>query len=140
MLDALITGKIHGTPARRTGPSGKPFTVCKVRAPLSDNDAIFVSVITFSVSVGDALLALGEGDAVSLTGSVVPKVWQPTGGQPKPALDMIASGILTVYQIDKKRKASRTAEQPSPMDPVRSMAHTSDASGIPLDLTGRAQQ
>lgn len=118
MIDALITGKIHGTPMRRTGSSGKPFTVCKVRAPLSDNEVIFVSVIAFSVSVGDALLALGEGDSVSLTGSIVPKVWQPTTGAPKPTLDMVASAILTIYHIDKRRKAV----QPDPQTPSRTDA------------------
>ena len=112
MIDALITGKIHGTPSRRTGPSGKPFAVCKVRAPLADNDAIFVSVITFSASAGNALLALTDGDSVSLAGSIVPKVWRPTNGEPKPAIDMVASAVLTLYQIDKKRKAAKPNEQP----------------------------
>lgn len=34
MIDALIAGKLRGKPQQRTGQSGKPFVVAKVRAPL----------------------------------------------------------------------------------------------------------
>ena len=32
MIDALIAGRLHGQPTARTGKSGKPFAVAKVRA------------------------------------------------------------------------------------------------------------
>lgn len=47
MIDALISGRPHGKPAQRTGPSGKPFVVAKVRTPLADGESTFVSVIAF---------------------------------------------------------------------------------------------
>lgn len=32
MMDALISGKLHGTALERTGKNGKPFTTAKVLA------------------------------------------------------------------------------------------------------------
>jgi hypothetical protein len=45
-------------------------------------------------------MALDAGDSVSLSGVLTPKVWQG-----KPALDLVAHGIITVYHVTRKRKA-----------------------------------
>lgn len=36
MIDALIAGRVYGTPAERTSKTGKPFAVAKVRAAAGD--------------------------------------------------------------------------------------------------------
>jgi hypothetical protein len=114
MIDALVAGKLQGKPARRIGKSGKPFVTAKVRAAAGDGEALFVSVITFSGSVGDALLALDDGDSVSLAGALTPKVWSPPNGEPRPALDMVAHAVLTAYHVTRKRQAvSGQAESPA---------------------------
>lgn len=106
MIDALISGRLHGKPVQRTGPSGKPFVVCKVRTPLADGETIFVNVICFDQAAGAALLALDDKDAVSMSGTMTPKVYTPREGEPRPALDMVAHAVLTTYQVTRKRKAS----------------------------------
>lgn len=111
MIDALIGGRLYGKPARRMGNSGKPFVTAKVRAAAGDGDALFVNVIAFSAGVGDALLALDDGDSVSISGALTPKVWTDRNGEAKPSLDMVAHGLLSAYHIKRKRQA--VAEQQS---------------------------
>jgi len=105
MIDALIGGKIYGKPVQRTGNSGKPFTVAKVRVAAGDGDMLFVSVIAFLESVGTALLALDDGDSVALSGALTPKVWTDKAGTAKPALDLVAHSITSAYHVTHKREA-----------------------------------
>ena len=51
------------------------------------------------------LLALGDGDSVSLSGALTPKVWTDRDGHARPALDLVAHGLLTSYHVTRKRKA-----------------------------------
>jgi single-stranded DNA-binding protein len=106
MIDALIAGKLYGKPTTRKGKSGKPFVACKVRAATGENETLFVNAIAFDEQVVAALLALDDGDSVSLTGPITPKVWTPpNGGEPRASLDMIVHGILTAYHARRKRQA-----------------------------------
>lgn len=115
MIDGLIAGKLYGIADTRTGRNGTPFTTAKVRAAAGDGEGMFVSVITFSTTVGDALMALGDGDSVALAGSLTPKVWTDRQGNTKPTLDMIAHQVLTAYHVTKKRKAvAPPSASPSP--------------------------
>lgn len=75
MIDGLIAGKVYGQPVQRTAKTGKPFAVAKVRVSAGDGEGVFVSVIAFDAAPCAALLALGEGDAVSMAGTLTPKVW-----------------------------------------------------------------
>lgn len=105
MIDGLIGGKLFGKAAKRTGQSGKAFTTAKVRTPTADGDSIFVNVITFSESVGAALLALDDGDSISLSGTLTVKVWTDKNGETRPALDMVAHAVMTTYHVTRKRQA-----------------------------------
>lgn len=105
MIDGLIGGKLHGKPAQRVGQSGKAFVTAKVRTPTANGDALFVNVIAFSESVGASLLALDDGDSVSISGALTPKAWTDRNGEVKPALDMVAHALLTTYHVTRKRQA-----------------------------------
>lgn len=111
MIDGLIGGKLHGKPVQRIGQSGKPFVTAKVRTPTTAGDTLFVNVITFSESVGTALLELDSGDSVSLSGALTPKVWTDSKGEARPVLDLVAHAITTVYHVTRKRQAARAAEE-----------------------------
>lgn len=106
MIEGLVSGKLHGRPEQRTGKSGKAFTVAKVRAAVAgDGEAVFVNVVAFSESAQAALLALGDGDAVALAGTLTPKAWTDREGTARPALDMVAAQVLTAYHVKRKREA-----------------------------------
>lgn len=110
MIEALIAGKLYGRAEQRTGKSGRPFTVAKVRAAVAEGEVLFVNVVAFSESASAALLALEDGDAVSLAGTLTPKVWTDREGNARPALDLVANAVLTAYQAKKKREAVAGAQ------------------------------
>ena len=105
MIDGLIAGKMFGKATERTGATGRPFVTAKVRAAVSDVEALFVNVIAFSDGAKAALLALDDGDSVALSGTLTPKVWTDRNGDAKPALDMVAHAVLTAYHVKRKRAA-----------------------------------
>lgn len=108
MIDGLIAGKLHGKPEQRTSKSGNAFVTCMVRVA-TEADPLFVSVIAFDKTACTALFALDAGDTVALSGSLTPKVYQPKDGSPaRPALDMVASAVLTPYHIKRKRQAAES--------------------------------
>jgi single-stranded DNA-binding protein len=115
MIEGLVSGKLYGRPEQRTGRSGKPFTVAKVRAAAGDGEGVFVNVLAFSESAQAALLALGDGDAVSLAGTLTPKAWTDREGTARPSLDLVAAQVLTAYGLKRKREAvAGSGEQRQP--------------------------
>lgn len=113
MIDALISGRIHGTPTQRTGQSGKAFVTAQVRATAGNGEPLFVSVIAFDEQPRAALLALGDGESVALSGALTPKVWTAKSGETRPSLDLVAHGVLSAYHVTRKRKASPKPGQPA---------------------------
>lgn len=108
MMEGLIAGKLQGKATERTSKAGKPYALAKVRAATGDGEALFVNVIAFDTGPCTALLALGDGDAVALAGTLTPKAWLDREGQPRAAVDMVASQVLTTYQVKRKREAVTT--------------------------------
>lgn len=120
MIDAILSGRIYGTPAEKTsGKTGKRFVTAKVRAAAGDGESLFVNVIAFDGSVCAGLMALSENDSVSLSGALTPKVWVDKNGQARPALDLVAHGLLTSYHVTRKRKAMQPADQDDAKAPRR---------------------
>ncbi len=115
MIDALIADRLHGKPVERTGPSSKPFAVCKVRTPLQDGETAFVSVIAFDPGVCRLLLAMDAGDSVALSGTLsgtlTPKVWTDLDGAAKPALGLVAHSLTTVYHVSRKLQSAREGSE-----------------------------
>lgn len=111
MIDAIVAGKLFGSPEAKTAKTGRAFTTAKVRAATAESESIFVNVIAFSDTAQAALQALGDGDAVSLAGTVTPKAWTDRNGNVRPALDMVAAQVMTAYTVTRKRRAMQPAEQ-----------------------------
>lgn len=70
MIEALISGKLHGKPTQRMSKAGKPYTTAKMRAATGADESHFVNVTAFSDSAQAALLALDDGDGVAVAGVV----------------------------------------------------------------------
>lgn len=102
-ITALITGRLVADPDRRTGGSGKPFTLAKVAAATDDGDAL-CSVIAFGTT-GEKLAALAKGDTVALTGKTKVNMWTGREGEPRAGLSMTAVHLLTAYHVKRKRHA-----------------------------------
>lgn len=102
MIDGLVSGRLVGVAEQREGKNATRFAVAKVRATAGDGDTVVVNVIAFSADTCAALLALDDGDAVALAGGLTPKVWSDKQGNNKPALDMVATRVLTAYPLDDR--------------------------------------
>jgi single-stranded DNA-binding protein len=111
MIDALVSGAMHGTAQACVATSGRPYFRCTVRVPVADGAALFVRVTAFSSTVGETLLALADGDSVALTGSLKPGAWVDRDGTARPNLDVVATQVLTVYSMRKRRAAVAAAGQ-----------------------------
>ena len=109
MIDALIAGRVHRKPAEHTAKNGKRFVTTKVRVSTRDGGAIFVNVICFEESAGGALLALGDGDSVALSGEATPGVWMAKDGTARPVLDLLAHAVISPFNVTRKRRAAMAA-------------------------------
>lgn len=113
MIEGLITGTLVGLAEQRQGKNDSTFVLAKVKATPGEGEPLIVNVIAFAAEACAALLALDEGDAVALSGALTPKVWTDKQGNTRPALDMVASQVLTVYHVDRKRAALGDTSQPT---------------------------
>ena len=118
MIDGLIAGKVYGKPLERTSKAGQPFAVAKVRAAAGDGESLFVNVIAFDAAPCAALLALGDGDSVAMSGTLTPKVWTDKDGNARPALDLVAHQVLSAYHVTRKRNAMQREQAVSGNAPV----------------------
>ncbi len=105
MIEGLVTGTLVGMAEQRQGKNDSAFVVAKVKAAPGDGESLIVNVIAFAPEACAALLTLDEGDTLALSGALTPKVWTDKQGNTRPALDMVASQVLTVYHVDRKRSA-----------------------------------
>ena len=105
MIEGLIAGTLVGLAEMRQGKNGTNFALAKVKATAGDGESLIVNVIAFATEASAALMALDDGDAIALTGALTPKVWTDKQGNTRPALDMIASNVLSVFQANQKRAA-----------------------------------
>lgn len=105
MIEALITGTLTSLAEQRQGKNDTTFVLAKVKAQPGEGEPLIVNVIAFAPEACAALLALDEGDTLALTGALTPKVWTDKQGNTRPALDLVASQVLTVYQVERKRAA-----------------------------------
>lgn len=105
MIEGLIAGTLVGLAETRQGKNDTSFALAKVKATAGDGESLMVNVIAFATEASAALMALDDGDAVALAGSLTPKVWTDKQGNTRPALDMVATQVLTVYHATQKRVA-----------------------------------
>lgn len=105
MIDGLIAGRLMGDASRRVDKMGRAYVVARVLARNKADEEHIVNVIVFDDAACAALLALADGDAIALSGSLTPKVWTDKQGNHRPSLDMIAVHVLSAYQVGHKQAA-----------------------------------
>jgi hypothetical protein len=96
MIEGLVAGHIWGEPEKRVGKNNSIFVLAKLRAPSTQPELVIVNVIAFDPATAKDLLALRDGDAATLAGSLLPKVWIDKQGVSRAALDMVATRLLTL--------------------------------------------
>lgn len=106
MIEGLIAGRLMGDASRRTDKMGRGFVVARVLARNKADEEFIVNVIAFDDAACAALLALADGEALSLSGSLTPKVWTDKQGICRPSLDLVAAQVLTAYPQGPKPLAT----------------------------------
>lgn len=117
MIDALIQGRVYAPAQERTSKSGRPFVTAKVTTSAKDGSSLFVNVIAFAPDACRALLALGAGDTVALSGELATSIYQGKDGAPRVGLDLTAHAVLTAYHVTRKRRAVQPQGQPQDSAP-----------------------
>lgn len=98
MIEALVAGRLMGEASRRVDKTGRGFVVARALARNRADEEFIVNVIAFDDTAGAVLLALADGDALSLAGALTPKVWTDKQGVVRPSLDLIATRVLSVRE------------------------------------------
>lgn len=96
MIDGLVAGRLMGDASRRVDKVGRGFVVARVLARNKADEEFIVNVIAFDDAACAALLALADGDVLSLAGALTPKVWTDKQGVVRPSLDMVAARVMAV--------------------------------------------
>jgi single-stranded DNA-binding protein len=99
---ALITGALSRTPELRTAKSGKAYATATIKVA-ADNATDFWSVLAFSESAQAELSRLGEGDKVSLQGSLKLEVYTSKNGEQKISRTLFADHVLALRQPPRQR-------------------------------------
>ncbi|HEU4457776.1 MAG TPA: single-stranded DNA-binding protein [Methylibium sp.] len=105
MLSVLIEGTVTAAPVSRTSARGTAFVTAQMRCAGEDGEAVWCSVIAFSASAAEALLALASGDAVAVAGHAALSQWEKNG-EHRVGMKVTASRVMTVYEAGQRRKAS----------------------------------
>jgi single-stranded DNA-binding protein len=108
MIDALISGRLRGTPSVRTGNNGAPYALFRVSAADKTGARVLCSCIAFSASSIEAVQRLADGDSISVSGEASVSTWNASDGTPRHGLDLTAHVVLTAYHLGRKRKAADT--------------------------------
>ncbi len=95
MIDGLIAGRLMGDASRRTDKAGRGYIVARVLARNRADEEFIVNVIAFDDAPCAALLALRDGESLTLSGGLTPKVWTDKQGIVRPSLDMVTTRVLT---------------------------------------------
>lgn len=109
MIDGLLGGRLFAKPIQRASASGKSYVVCKVIATDAENASHFVSVVTFNEGAMDTLLALDQGDTVTMSGELKISLWSPpAGGEPRLNVGLTCHSLITTYHVQRKRQSVAT--------------------------------
>ena len=99
---ALISGVIFRQPETRTSKAGKPFVTATIRAKDGDSTQYWRAV-AFSESAQAELMRLGDGDALSVQGSLKVETYE-RDGETKLSLSIVAEHVLALRQPPRKRE------------------------------------
>jgi single-stranded DNA-binding protein len=107
VITVLAGGTLYGAPQKKTSARGTSFVSGKMRVSTSNGETIFVGIVAFRESVGQALLALADGAALSVAGDLKASAYTAKDGTVRASLDITVNEVLTAAHVDKRRKAMR---------------------------------
>jgi hypothetical protein len=96
MIEGLMTCLLIGkAEERKAQVDGHRFVSACVRVQVG-GDWLFGNVVTSNAAAGATLLALRDGEAIALAGTLSPRAWLDGDGDPRIILEILAHAALTV--------------------------------------------
>jgi Single-strand binding protein family len=112
-IHALISGVLWKTPEQRVSKTtGKSFTMATLR--IKDGDEVqWVKLLVFGSDLQAEISRLGDGDALSVSGSLSAQIYQPSNREARVNLSMFVDAVLVLRQPPKPRKERAPDTQPA---------------------------
>jgi single-stranded DNA-binding protein len=101
---ALVTGALARAPETKTSKAGKPYVMASIKVA-ADNAIDYWSVLVFSETAQAELARLGEGDKVSVQGSLKVATYVAKDGETKINRTLFADCVLALRQPPREKKA-----------------------------------
>jgi len=137
MIDALLAGRVHGTPTERTAKNGARFVTCKLRVATRTGETLFANIICFRAQAVTALLALSDGDSVAISGELTLGTYVAKDGITRPTLDVVAHAALSPYSVARKRQALSASRERSASSPALAQTSTAEFDDdLPVERNG----
>lgn len=99
---ALISGALSRDPELKTAKSGKSYCTATIKTS-ADNAVDYWRVFAFSDTAQTELSRLGEGDKVSLQGTLKLEVYTNKDGEHKISRTLFADHVLALRQPPRQR-------------------------------------
>jgi hypothetical protein len=99
---ALISGKLHRTPERKTSSSGKTYVSATLREGSGDG-ATWWKILCFGESAGDELMRLGDGESVAVSGAFKVELGEWKGEQ-RLSHTIFADAVISARPRKKEKK------------------------------------
>ena len=106
----LISGKLFRDPEAKTSRANKPYAFATVKIGQGD-DAQWWRVMAFGDADREELLALRNGDAVSVSGTLKVELYTPNGGEPRVSLSVLADRLISARRAKREKTADARAER-----------------------------
>lgn len=118
-LSVLANGTLVRDPESRTSRAGQRYAAGLLRIPVDGEDSVLANLVAFSSTAAEALLAHAKGDSIAVTGRAKLTAWEKDGEQ-RHGLSVVVEGVLSPYQLEKRRSRARgdaSNGSDSPADP-----------------------
>jgi single-stranded DNA-binding protein len=112
MIDALVSGKLCRDPELKTSQNGNAYCRFALSVHVGEPENVVVSAVAFG-DAAERIAKLGKGDALSVCGALKPTQWAGNDGQERHSLDVTVSGVLSVYDIKKRRAKPESDDNPT---------------------------
>jgi len=125
MLDVLLSGRLVRAPESRTAKTGRTYVRALLSVATAGEEPTLASCTAFGDEACAALLALGKGDGVAVSGRAKVSTWTAADGGQRVGLDVVAELVLSAYHLRRKREAAQLARPAAAVH--RSRARTAAA-------------
>jgi single-strand DNA-binding protein len=116
MIDALISGKLIKDCPLKTSQNDKLYCQFLLSVSTGDTENTVISGIAFG-DYAERIAQFKKGDAVSVSGALKPTEWEDRNtGEIRHGLSVTVSGVLSVYDIKKRRAKPEVSENSTQHD------------------------